>query len=314
MGGIHRRVISIFIYMSVLLAVSACDADTQRPVSSQQASAGVSQSFPDSEHTVSPTSSSTSVPAMAGNGTELEWPEGFIPGVPRPYCGIAALQYDETLIDTYETEKGPQYVRVELDGMGETDADALIDGIKAGGYTKNAIYEKNGQFTKYYAQDGGNVESHRVLFKWLSNEKTALIILLKPGWAALDGYLANHRDDTADEDLSPWPEGFLPNCPRPIGKIVDVSYTQNDTPGIESETCAVSLYFADRQSVAACIAEMKKRYYVEPEEVNTEAELSYDAVSDFYDGGKFDQAVIIFWSEGNMLSFPSADVTMIRAR
>jgi hypothetical protein len=233
--------------------------------------------------------------------------------VPKPSCGIAALQYDEVLIDTYEIEKGPQYVRVELNKMTETEADALIDGMKTGGYTENSIYKKNGQFTKYYAQNGETVESHRVLFKWLSTEKTALIVLLKPGWAALDGYLAKY-DDTEKEDLSPWPEGFLPNCPRPKGKIVDVSYSVSDTPGIESDTCAVSFYYADRQSVAACIAEMKKRYYVEPDEVDTEAELSYDALSDFYGGGKFDQAEIFFWPEGNMLPLSCADVIMSRAQ
>jgi len=66
--------------------------------------------------------------------------------------------------------------------------------------------------------------------------------------------------------------------------------------------------------VAACIAEMKKRYYVEPDEVDTEAELSYDALSDFYNGGNFDQVTIFFWSEGNLLPLPCANVVMSRAR
>jgi|GEM_PF-3333110 len=85
-------------------------------------------------------------------------------------------------------------LKYQLKRMTETEADAIIDGIKAGGYTENAIYEKSVQFTKYYAQDGKALESHRVLFKWFPGDQTALIVLLKPSWASLDGYLAKYDD------------------------------------------------------------------------------------------------------------------------
>lgn len=115
-------------------------------------------------------------------------------------------------------------------------------------------------------------------------------ILLKLGWLALSDYLLFY-DDTTDEDLSPWPENFLPNYPEPKGKIADVTSSEGYAGGTDF---SITLYYGDRQSVIDCIEEIKKRYFVEADEVTTDNFLMYDGLSDFYDGGKFDSAYIGF--------------------
>lgn len=188
----------------------------------------------------------------------------------------------------------PQFVRIELIDIEEEAANQFIDGLKAGGYTQNPIYEKNSQHIKYYVMDLPTDQGNRVYFKWNPENKNALAVLLKPGQLALQAYLF-HYDDTTDEDLSPWPQDILPNFPEPKGKIVDVAYHESDTPGIESIGYDVLIYYGDRQSVFDCIQEMKKRYYVEADEVITDNELMYAGLSDFY-GGKFDSAYIRYYS------------------
>lgn len=224
--------------------------------------------------------------------SNLQWPKDFIPGVPVLQGQISRLNFDVPREGDEVQE--PQYVRIELVNIEESVADQFIEGLKAGGYTQNPVYEKNEVHTKYYVQ-GLNAEQngYRVYFKWDPINKSAFTVLIKPGWLALSAYIFSY-DDTTDEDLSPWPENFLPNFPEPKGKIIDVTSSDMNSEGSVGESYDIILYYGDRQSVFDCMEEMKKRYFIEADEVITDNFLMYSGLSEFYDNGIFDSAYIGF--------------------
>lgn len=234
------------------------------------------------------------------NTGKLLWPAGFLPRVPEPKGKVSSLYIDDTVVEGYYEE--PQFARIEFANMNEKAADEFIEGLKAGGYVENAVYEKNAQYTKYYVQDYPTMDKgNRVIFKWMRSDKKAVVALLKPGPAALEWYLGDYFDDTGEEDLSPWPENFLPNYPRPKGKIYNVDKETVKTTDSKISYSAthknidVTLYYADRQNVLDCIAEMRKRYYREVSEMYTDTEIEYDGLSDFYgETWDFDQAYIYY--------------------
>lgn len=186
----------------------------------------------------------------------------------------------------------PQYVRIELVDIEEEAADKFIEGLKKAGFSQNAVYEKNEYHTKYYVQEiKADNDYSRVLFKWNLIDKNALTVLIKPGFLALSAYLFTY-DDTADEDLSPWPEGFLENYPEPKGKIIDSYFSEVDTGDSQGIRYEIMFYYGDRDSVLYCIEEMKKIYYIEADEVITENFLMYDGLSSFRDTPKYQHVYI----------------------
>lgn len=177
----------------------------------------------------------------------------------------------------------PQYVRIELVDIEEEAADKFIEGLKNGGFTQNAVYEKNENYTKYYAQElKADYDYCRVLFKWNPIDKSGFTVLLKPGFLALSSYLFSY-DDTTDEDLAPWPEGFLENCPEPEGKIIDLYFSEVHTEASKGSQYDVMFYYGNRESVLYSIEEMKKRYYIDADEIITENFLMYSGVSSYRD-------------------------------
>lgn len=244
-----------------------------------------------------PSASDQSAASLKNNNENFKWPVDFIPGVPEPEGVIDSLFIDSTEVDNYI--KGPQFARIELSNMEEQAADRFIDELKLNGYTENAVYEKNSQHTKYYVQDFPTLEKgNRVIFKWRFNDKKAILAMLKPGGAALEWYLMDYFDDTGEEDLSPWPQNFIPSFTEPKGKItnVDKEYIKTSDGVLESNNVNVDFYCGDRQSVIDCIAELRKRYYVEADETCTDSEVSYEGLSEFYEknGSCFDHALIIY--------------------
>jgi hypothetical protein len=224
--------------------------------------------------------------------SDLQWPKDFIPGLPLLQGEISSLKLD--VPREGDDVQEPQYARIELINIEESVADQFIEELKDSGYTENAIYEKNEFITKYYVQEL-NAENNgcRVYFKWNPVDNSAFAVLLKPGWLALSAYLFFY-DDTAEDDLSPWPENFLPNFPEPKGKIIDVTCSEVDTDSVTGINYSITLYYSDRQSVLDCIEELKKRYIVEADEEITDNFLMYHGYSKYYDNGKFDAAYIGF--------------------
>lgn len=246
--------------------------------------------------------------------SELQWPKGFIPGVPMLEGEISSLNFDVPREGDEVQE--PQYVRIELVNIEESSADKFIEGLKTGGYTQNAVYEKNEHHTKYYVQEfKADYNYCRVLFKWNPVDKSALTVLLKPGFLALSAYLFMY-EDTTDEDLSPWPEGFLQNFPEPKGKIIDLYFSELNTETAEGTRYDIIFYYGDRQSVLDCIEEMKKIYYVDADEIITENFLMYDGLSSYDDSEKYHHAYIGYEDISNspyisMLVAPEGKFRMI---
>jgi hypothetical protein len=211
----------------------------------------------------------------------LQWPKDFIPGVPILEGKIISLNFDVPREGDEVQE--PQYVRIELVNMEEDVVDKFIEGLKIGGFTQNAVYEKNEHHTKYYVQElKAGYDYCRVLFKWNSIDKSAFAVLLKPGFLALSSYLFSY-DDTTDEDLFPWPEDFIQNYPEPKGKIIDVCFSEVHTEAAEGTQYDIMFYYGDRQSVIYCIEEMKKVYYMDADEIITENFIMYFGVSSYRD-------------------------------
>lgn len=234
---------------------------------------------------------------ISQKNSALKWPSGFLPNLPEPAGEISSLYIDDTKVEG--NIESQQFARIEISRMEEKAADEFIEKLKAGGYDKDAIYEKNEQHTKYYVQDNPlYCKGNRVIFKWLPADKKATIALLKPGGAALEWYLMDYFDDTGEEDLAPWPENFLPNFPEPVGKITDVGREHSvcSDGSLEFDMADVDFYYADRQSVLNCIKEMKKRYYIEADEEHTGTKDSYFGLTEFFgeNYSYFDSALIIY--------------------
>ena len=222
--------------------------------------------------------------------SNLQWPKDFIPKVPVLEGEITSLNFDVPREGDEVQE--PQYVRIELANIEEDDADEFIEGLKNNGFTQNAVYEKNEYHTKYYVQElGVDYDFCRVLFKWNPIDKSALTVLLKPGFLALSAYIYSY-EDTADEDLGPWPEGFLENYPEPKGKIIDVTFSEVDTEAAKGTQYDIIFFYGDKQSVLDCIEEIKKSYYVEADEIIMDNFIMYDGISSFRDTDKYHHAYI----------------------
>ncbi|MDD4089471.1 MAG: hypothetical protein PHP29_07250 [Tissierellia bacterium] len=222
--------------------------------------------------------------------SNYQWPKDFIPKVPELEGEISSLIFD--LPREGDEVQEPQYVRIELVNIEENAADEFIEGLKNGGFAQNPVYEKNEFHTKYYVQEStADYDYCRVLFKWNPIDKSALTVLLKPGFLALSTYLLFY-EDTADEDLFPWPEGFLPNFPEPKGKIIDVCMTEVETEAAYGIRYDILFYYGDRQSVLDCIKEIKTTYYVDASEVITDNFTMYSGLSSYRDTDKYHSAYI----------------------
>lgn len=222
--------------------------------------------------------------------SDLQWPKDFIPGIPILEGEISSLNFDVPREGDEEQE--PQYVRIELVNIEESVADQFIEGLKTSGYTQNAVYEKNEHHTKYYVQELKEDYNYcRVLFKWNPIDKSALTVLLKPGFLALSAYLFMY-EDTTDEDFSPWPEVFLQSFPEPKGKIIDSYFSEVHTEAAEGTRYDIIFYYGDRQSVLDCIEDIKKVYYVDADEIITDNFLMYDGLSSYNDSEKYHHAYI----------------------
>lgn len=282
-----------FILGVMLILLVGCKANISEEISIQQSENEQQKQIEQPEQSITELpKESQQIEEMAVVKSQFQWPKDFIPGLPDLNGEISSLYFD---IPRPEDEvQEPQFVRMEFINMEEETADKFIEGLKEGGYIENSIYEKNTEHTKYYVMNLPTVEGNRIYFKWTPSNKGAIVSLLKPGWLALEVYSFIYGDDTGTEDLCPWPTDFIPNYPEPVGKIVDVDYFESDTQGIECTGYIIFLYYGDRQSVADCIQEMKKRYIYDTDEISSENELMYTGLSDFYGDHKFDSANIYY--------------------